>query len=60
MRKFIPISIISLLLISYINYNKVDRFPNEIPIVKLIINEKNTTLNQVMEKATLYVKYFLT
>ncbi|MBN1046765.1 MULTISPECIES: hypothetical protein [unclassified Clostridium] len=41
MRKFIPISIIAILLISYINYNKVDIFPNEIPTVKLIINEKN-------------------
>ncbi len=55
MRKLIPISIIAILLISYINYNKVDRFPNEIPTVKLIINEKN--YNTKMEKATLDTKH---
>ncbi|MBY6975700.1 hypothetical protein HYI01_11005 [Clostridium botulinum] len=54
MRKFIPISIIAILLISYINYNKVDRFPNEIPTIKLIISEK---YNTKIEKATLDPKH---
>ncbi len=55
MRKLIPISIIAILLISYINYNNINRFPNEIPTVKLIINEKN--YNTKMEKATLDTKH---
>lgn len=48
--KFLPIVIIIVIvLVSYINYNSVERFPSEIPTVKLIINEKNILLSQVKE-----------